>query len=563
MSPDKVAPPASSRCRVIGSSFVEGDRVKSVLRWVVLVTLAAVNAGVALAGGPQMNRTYTNPIQVPVADPFVLKVEDTYHLYGTRDPDSSRGVPVYTSPDLVHWRYRGLALERTADSWGRVHFWGPEVVVRGDRFYMYFNASPNKTPDPPLNMHLAVAVSDSPLGPFKELKAPLYGGEPGDEAIDQNIFTDKDGKQYCFFTEVTKGRNDIRVAPLSEDGLSLIGTPKLCLKPEQPWESRPWEGHVVIEGAYVIRRDDVYYLLYTANHFLDVNYAIGHATAPHPMGPWTRYHGNPILERSEHIVGPGNGMLVESPDGREMFIVYHVHQTVHHIGYRQLAIDRVRFEEQASGPDRMIIDGPTHTPQPLPSGAEGWPVARGDSFSGDDLDRRRWTIVHENADRWKIANGRLVITTSDCDMARDRADIGNLFLQPAPSGDFEVSTRVDFTGTQNYEMAFLTIWQDYDNHLRVGVGHIERPCVFLGTELDSKLTEAFLDRPTDGPLWLRVQRSGRTYTAAISGDGKEWVTIGAPWTPPLHTVNIGLSAIAPGSGRQIEAAFEGLRVETK
>ena len=40
------------------------------------------------------------------------------------------------------------------------------------------------------------------------------------------------------------------------------------------------------------------------------------------------------------------------------------------VGVRQLAIDRFRFVPSEEGPDRIVVTGPTHTPQPLPSGAE-------------------------------------------------------------------------------------------------------------------------------------------------------------------------------------------------
>ena len=85
---------------------------------------------------------------------------------------------------------------------------------------------------------------------------------------------------------------------------------------------------------------------------------------------WEKYEGNPILSKTEAIEGPGNGMFVKSPDGTELFIVYHTHFKPGQVGPRRVAIDRVRFQEVENGPDILAIDGPTSTPQPMPSAAK-------------------------------------------------------------------------------------------------------------------------------------------------------------------------------------------------
>ena len=323
---------------------------------------------VALALGAPDAGHYTNPLRVSVADPCVLRQGNVYYLYGTYGPDTHRGVTVHTSTDLVHWERKGLAFERRKNTWSQTHFWGAEVVPRGHGYLMFYTTSPETDPDAPLNMYLAVAEGDSPLGPFRELRAPLFQPPPGKQAIDQNVFVDDGGQAYLYFTFVEPGRNVIYGAPLSEDLLSLRRKPVPCIAPEAAWESRPWEGHRVTEGAHVLKHKGTYYLFYTGNHFLDPHYAIGYATADNPLGPWARYPGNPVLTRTEHIAGPGNGAPVLSPDGTEWFMVYHVHESTEAVGIRQLALDRFRFVAQEMGPDRIEMTGPTHTPQLLPSG---------------------------------------------------------------------------------------------------------------------------------------------------------------------------------------------------
>lgn len=316
--------------------------------------------------------TYRNPLDVTMADPFVLLHKGVYYLYGTYDASVNSGLVVFTSSDLVNWKNQGLAFEKTSDTWSQSHFWGPEVVYTKGEFYMYFNASPNSNPrDRPFNMRLCIAKSKSPLGPFTEIKAPFYSPRPPDEAIDQHVFIDDDGRAYLYFTRVTVGRNEIRVVRLKDNMVEFDGEPILCVRPKEPWESHQRGNHVVAEGAYVLKRGGYYYLTYTANHFLDPNYCIGYAVSSSPLGPWKKYEGNPVLKKTDRISGPGNGMVVPSPDGSERFIVYHVHNSLDRVLPRKLAIDRIRFESREDGPDVIVIDGPTHTPQPMPSGSGG------------------------------------------------------------------------------------------------------------------------------------------------------------------------------------------------
>jgi len=307
-----------------------------------------------------------------MSEVFVLLHHRVYYLYGTYDPMPNSGVRVYISEDLVHWQDKGWALANSNRTWAQHHFWGAEVLFHHGAFYMYFNASPNKTPDLPFNVSLCIAVGDSPLGPFKELKTPFYDPPGPDEAIHQHIFIDDDRQAYLYLTYVTYGRNEIRVVKLKENLIEFDGEPILCLRPTEPWESHPIPGtsHLVAEGANVIKHKGYYYLTYAANVFYSADYAMCYATSKNPMGPWTKAKNNPILKSSEYIYGPGGGTTKSSPDGSEMFMLYSVHNNLSGWRPRRLAIDRIRFIPQQESPDLRTVDGPTHTPQSLPSGAK-------------------------------------------------------------------------------------------------------------------------------------------------------------------------------------------------
>ena len=83
----------------------------------------------------------------------------------------------------------------------------------------------------------------------------------------------------------------------------------------------------IMEGPTVVKWDGLYYMFYSCNHFRNIDYSVGYATASSPYGPWTKHPNNPIIHKS--IVGEngsGHGDLFKGYDGR-YYYVYHVHNS--------------------------------------------------------------------------------------------------------------------------------------------------------------------------------------------------------------------------------------------
>ena len=104
----------------------------------------------------------------------------------------------------------------------------------------------------------------------------------------------------------------------STDGYVVEATPG--------WEIADPKNHTN-EGPHVFERGGDYYLLYSANHFLDPHYATGYARSKNPLGPFTKAPNNPVLKaRAElGVAGTGHVSVALSPDGAERFLVYHAH----------------------------------------------------------------------------------------------------------------------------------------------------------------------------------------------------------------------------------------------
>lgn len=322
----------------------------------------------ALAQAESPPGTYTNPLPFHVADPFVLRHNGIYYLTGTSADD---GFKIWTSLDLVHWRPHGYCFRRTIDSWGHDSFWAPAMLEHNGTFYLYYSARGpiTKTHD---SLRICVATSQSPLGPYHDAAAPMF--DVGKANIDVHVMVDDDGKGYVYydldcsenFRKDGSPVSQVYVLPLNPD---LISVPKnakpiLCIQPDTPWEGTQWN-----EGPFVFKHGKTYIMMYSANLFSDPTYALGYATAPTPLGPWTKSKDNPVLHQNNVIKGTGHNAVIPSPDGKELFCIYHVLNPYSKWGDRMLAIDRMRIVDLPGGGVRLKVLGPTSTPQPLPSGS--------------------------------------------------------------------------------------------------------------------------------------------------------------------------------------------------
>ena len=227
-------------------------------------------------------------------------------------------------------------------------------------------------------MGVGVAVSDSPTGPFHEIEGEFGGKtysrtvqpiDPGFPIIDANPFIDDDGKVYLYVSrdQVDK-QSSVFGMELDKDMVTILSvTDKPLVKPSQEWEN-PTAGNTWNEAPCMIKIDGKYYLTYSANYYQNSTYSVGLAISDNPLSGFQKVDYNPILEANPdwtHISGTGHNCIFQSPDGTELWMAYHSHiDTTNGGSERKINFDRISFDEEG----RMLVNGPSITPQVLPSG---------------------------------------------------------------------------------------------------------------------------------------------------------------------------------------------------
>jgi len=350
-----------------------------------------ISAFAAVHSDLRADTTFKNPLNVKFGDPYILydKKSATYYMYGTGG-GAKEGFSTYSSSDLIEWKYQGqVYYGNMPGTWGIGSFWAPEVYAVNNKYYLFYSAQSKYNPgNEKENFKIGVAISNSPTGPFKDISdKPLF--EPGYPVIDANVFFDDDGRIYLYYSrccykhpvnseiaEEAKRKgwyNEIEESwiygvEIKPDFTAVIGKPVLLLRPpiklndkQAEWESRSVKSKEVnrrwTEGSVTFKKDGLYYMMYSANHFAGENYAVGYATSRNAMGPFIKADNNPVLQKdTAHggvVSGTGHNSVFYSPDGKQMFCVYHG-RTKYTGKERLVFIDKMEAQK-----GKITVFGPT------------------------------------------------------------------------------------------------------------------------------------------------------------------------------------------------------------
>lgn len=269
------------------------------------------------------------------ADVTIFSEGGKYYLTGTIGNNKGpSGFSVLVSENLKTWSIPaesgdslGMILTKGGHTFGTKGFWAPQIFREGDTYYLTYTA----------DEQTALASSKSLLGPYTQ--ANISPIDSSAKNIDSFIFRDDNGKHYFYSVRFSNG-NYLWAAEFDlEKGKIKTETLRKCFDATEAWEDTPnYKSAPVMEGPTVIKLKDKYYLFYSANHFMNIDYAVGYAISDSPFGPWIKQKNSPVIHRSVVAEnGSGHGDIFEGPQG-ELYYVYHVHYSQNRVSPRKTRI---------------------------------------------------------------------------------------------------------------------------------------------------------------------------------------------------------------------------------
>ncbi|MEJ8817693.1 family 43 glycosylhydrolase [Lacibacter sp. H407] len=175
----------------------------------------------------------------------------------------------FSSTNLTDWTDHGVIVTQNKVPWVRpdsYSMWAPDCIERNGKYYFYFPTAAKDTVAYGRGFTIGVAVADKPEGPYVPQATPIAGVR----GIDPNVFIDKDGQAYLYWSA-----GNIYGAKLKANMLELDSEVKIL-------GELPTKG--LKEGPFVFERNGIYYMTYphVENKIERLEYAIG----TNPLGPF-------------------------------------------------------------------------------------------------------------------------------------------------------------------------------------------------------------------------------------------------------------------------------------
>jgi arabinan endo-1,5-alpha-L-arabinosidase len=259
-----------------------------------------------------------------VHDVVMIKEGHTYYLFST-----GKGIPMRRSKDMLAWEQAGRVFD-TYPEWveqavpNAKSLWAPDIVFHAGKYYLYYAASTFGSRRSVIG--LATNVTLDPRDPnynWVDEGAVISSQESDDyNAIDPQLSFDEGGQPWLAFGSFWSG-------------IKLVQVDRRTMKPSRGAElisiaSNP--GSAAVEGAYIVRRGDVYYLFISHDYCCRgalSTYKIKVGRAKDIVGPYRDHDGKLLTEGGGTLIhagssrwrGPGhNSVYVENDN---YFLVYH------------------------------------------------------------------------------------------------------------------------------------------------------------------------------------------------------------------------------------------------
>jgi GH43 family beta-xylosidase len=282
----------------------------------------------------EFNMEFYNPIMPGVADPFVAYHDGMYYMAAS----TGSGLAIYKSKTLSGFMASTNSprvVWQTA-SQGLSELWAPEIHFIDGFWYAYFaclDTTVERGTGPWDNRRRMFVIKSRTADPEGVWEFEGRLELPGNSwAIDGTLFKNTDEKFYFIWSgwknnNITVNEQQLYICEMDSPALVKAGTSRVLIsEADYSWEKQEAP---INEGPIIFMQPDgKIKCIYSASASWDDHYCLGElALSGNPMLPasWAK-KSTPIFQGDpgKGIYSPGHNSFTTSPDGKEIWMVYHI-----------------------------------------------------------------------------------------------------------------------------------------------------------------------------------------------------------------------------------------------
>lgn len=417
-----------------------------VTAWLTVGTCLPADESESLATGQ-----FVNPIGEG-ADPWVIRdAENNRYLWCFSE--GNRGIAIHTSKSLASTGEKHVVWRAPDSGPFSREIWAPELHLLDGHWHIYFAASDGRNEN-----HLTWVLRSQgadPLGEY-DLHGPLRTGDGPDRetpniwAIDMTVLQ-VNNRRYAIWSGWDAPGTDQQYLYIAEmaSPVALKGPRvRLCNNADYLWERvEPGLEHRGLhEGPQVLPAANQVLLTYSCAASWLPTYKLGllELTGTDPLNPqhWTKRQ-QPFFQSTPETYGVGHSCFVKSPDGSEMWHVFHAKRDRRPGWRRSVYIQPMKFDEHGEPqPGAPIQPG---QPQPLPAGT---PAASSIRSSVD-------YTIYAHHQYYEKRGDRIRLGMEPRQPINEYRSGEKAILEQSVANDAEASVTIDFQGLANARDAGL------------------------------------------------------------------------------------------------------------
>ncbi len=377
--------------------------------------------------------TYKNPIlHADYSDPDAIRVGDDYYMVASSF-NSSPGLPILHSKDLVNWKVVNYALQKQIplDVFDKPQHgkgvWAPAIRFHKGEFYIYY-------PDPDFGIYIIKTKNVT-----KEWSKPMMVLQ-GKGIIDPCPFWDEDGKAYLItgWAASRAGVNSLlTLYKMKEDGTEVIDDGKHVFDGH--------DNHKTLEGPKMYKRNGYYYIFAPAG-----GVGTGWQLVLRSKTIYGAYEEKIVMDQgSTNINGPHQGAWVNTQTGEDWFIHFQDKDAYGRVVHLQPMTWKnnwpvIGVDKDGNGKGEPVLS------YKKPNVGKTYSIevpAETDEFNNDTLGLQ-WQWQANEKIQWSALMPeknylRLFAVNQDKD-AVNLWSSPNLLLQKFPSTNFTATTKVEY-----------------------------------------------------------------------------------------------------------------------